>query len=76
MKYYLVLGSVVLLVLCFCCFGGNANCCRRFLADPYNVSPFMCSYVDDLIGDGIDTIEALQNINCCVDMNCKFHTAY
>lgn len=76
MKYYFTVVSIVLSVLSLCCFGGNANCYRRPLADPYDVSPLTCSYVDDLISNGIDTIEALQNINCCADMNCEFHTAY
>lgn len=62
--------------VCLCCYVDNTCGCRKPLADPCDVSPFMCTYVDDLLSNGIDTIEALQNMNCCKDARCKFHSAY
>lgn len=45
----------------------------RVNPDPVSVNVLECTYVRELMDDGLDEIEAMQNMDCCVDMNCPFH---
>lgn len=76
MKYAKISLLIAFSIIFMCSYVNISEGNRKLISDPYNVSPLMCSYVNDLIVNGCDTIESLQNINCCKDPGCKFHTSY